>query len=578
MSLSQRPSTCQNCEDGNPQYPTVFCEGCNGWFCAECLEAIHTDAAYLGHNYVDGDKAEFFLRAFHNPEDYSPEKVEKLMEKTRVASVDKETDDLEETDALLDITFRYEDDIQPSFISVLGSSGHGKSTLLRIILKTLGTVEENEGNHPDNPMPVSGKNDDPQSTTSDLHMYMGPLLSKDRADLSKERGNIQTFFFDTEGLGGTSTTSTSISSVSSLSSSAVVLPVATAAAEAIATNLSQLTKKEKKKKHVHSSYPKLVYLFSDVVCFVIQSHWKEKAYLDDLIKWASQGSLNIINQGIKPKLIIIFNKIEPKDFEDYENIDGMSATYFDSVPEKVEQLFKYFTNPRVVFIPHSKNLIKVSNQIKKLNKVITEDLALIREQRLKSLQLLTMSNFRTCFSLALRCFNDNTVFDFSSFVRSHELNDSSKWLIQLFMKCCKTFDVEKAAEIVKKKVALVPFLHAVRRNIVFPTGSTAVLHESWKQFCQNTIERCIDETQCTAITPFLCSERGTFIASCECNRKMHGTVHQSSQTYIVDRTWHQWWKGEPALFGNSLVWFFLLLFFSVFVLLFSFRLSLDRWF
>jgi hypothetical protein len=88
----------------------------------------------------------------------------------------------------------------------------------------------------------------------------------------------------------------------------------------------------------------------------------------------------------------------------------------------------------------------------KLNKGITEDLSIIREQRLEALQLLTMSNFRTCFSFALRYFNGNKVFDFSSFIRGHELNDSSKWLIQPFTKCCKTFGIEKAAEIVRKQL------------------------------------------------------------------------------------------------------------------------------
>lgn len=511
----EKPVKCQECEE---QLTTTYCEDCKSWFCHECSTELHEDPAFQGHLTVDAEKAAFVLRSFKNPRAYTDEEIIEQLEKTRVVRIDDESNDLEETDAFLESTFQFEDDLQPSFISFLGPTGAGKSTILRIILQTLGSMD------PFSLYPISG-NESARSTTSDLHLYRGPFLEP-------ARGNLQTLFFDSEGIDGTT------------------LPIGSMVAAATASVTPNYL--ARRRNHVNQSYPKLVYLFSDVVCFVTQSNWREKQFLDTLIDWASQGSANIVNQGIKPKLVIIFNKIEPEDFSDYENIDGNTLAFLNSDPDRINTLYKFFTNPKVVFLPHATNLIKFSRQIDRLNQLIVEDLLSIRQRRQQSLQLLTISNFRSCFSIALNNFNNNNGFDFSSFVRNYELfNDSSKWLIQLFLKITKIYkDIEKAASIIRKKAALVPFLNAIRRNITFETGENAKLHDSWKEFAQNVVDRCIDETPCTAYDTFHCTQRGgAFIAYCQCNFKMHTAGHQSSETYTVERTWSEWWNGVPASYA-----------------------------
>jgi hypothetical protein len=107
---------------------------------------------------------------------------------------------------------------------------------------------------------------------------MGPLLSEDRDDLNKERGGIQTLFFDTEGLDGTSDSSTSVGSASSTSSfgggiHSNLSSLTPSVTQAIASSLIYLTKK---RRHVDSSYPKLVYYFRMLFVLLLNRIGKKK--------------------------------------------------------------------------------------------------------------------------------------------------------------------------------------------------------------------------------------------------------------------------------------------------------------
>ncbi|KAF7546084.1 hypothetical protein G7Z17_g8670 [Cylindrodendrum hubeiense] len=55
-------------------------------------------------------------------------------------------------------------------------------------------------------------------------------------------------------------------------------------------------------------YPRLLYAFSDVVCFVSNNARRSQNFLSKLIDWAKDGHERTINQQVKPALIIALNK------------------------------------------------------------------------------------------------------------------------------------------------------------------------------------------------------------------------------------------------------------------------------
>ena len=61
--------------------------------------------------------------------------------------------------------------------------------------------------------------------------------------------------------------------------------------------------------HVQNSYPKLLYLFGDVVLFVTTHNWRETTLIDAVLTWARAAGGKALNKGVKPKLLIIFNKV-----------------------------------------------------------------------------------------------------------------------------------------------------------------------------------------------------------------------------------------------------------------------------
>lgn len=507
--------------------PILYCDDCPGYYCEACFVRAHRFRSTKNHLRIERWKRELMTKIFEGgatENDISDDKTA-----NNIVSVDPKDGNLVVEDNFYKILRDMDDICQPSFISFFGKTGHGKSTLLTIILQTIGRhqlppgTEDHHGSQLTFPHPVIGATDSPDSTSSDLHLYVGPKVTDEQFPL---------LFFDTEGLDGTKVPKTLGKEKRKNRRKALIKAT------------QSVFYFNKRRNHVDQSFPKLVYLFSDVICYISQDSWKEKKPIDRLIAWASQGSANIINQGIKPKLIIIYNKIKPEDFPNYDNIEYMTKEFFGSDPQRTSELYKFFTNPCVIFIPHSKELGKVSKQIEQLNQSILIDLLEIRKLRLKSLQLLTINNFQNCFINAIHCFNYNKSFDFNHYIRYYEMNDTSRWLIQFFCKCLKFYPLEKSIQLLKQKASIIIILHYLRMMIPFETGPNAKIHNVWKELLNNIIERCMDEFPCIATKRFNCKTRGTVIACCQSTRRTHYAGHQSAQTYDVERTWLQWWEGD----------------------------------
>lgn len=87
---------------------------------------------------------------------------------------------------------------------------------------------------------------------------------------------------------------------------------------------------QSRKEHVLKSYPKIQYLFSDVICYVTNCNWREPEYIaKQLLEWAKESVTGVLNVPVKPKLLIIFNKT------DISSVKGINATevFFDELSQ-----------------------------------------------------------------------------------------------------------------------------------------------------------------------------------------------------------------------------------------------------
>ena len=142
-------------------------------------------------------------------------------------------------------------------------------------------------------------------------MYIGPRTTFD---------GIQYVFFDSEGFSGTPTTAAgqlyrvlaqaaqrTTQSITSAIADAFGMGKRSAESESSSAGISKAFSTARMN-HVQNSYPKLLYLFSDVLLFITTHNWREKSLIDSLLLWARKGGGNSVNQPVKPKLIIVFNK------------------------------------------------------------------------------------------------------------------------------------------------------------------------------------------------------------------------------------------------------------------------------
>lgn len=192
---------------------------------------------------------------------------------------------------LFEVTHQVDDDnskVCPSFVSVVGPTGVGKSLILRALSHEL--ISRTNHRSKTHNQPVPGRVGSSLSTSSDLHLYAGPIITTSTPTDNK----VQVMFFDSEGLNGDSDPHSLGEFLTSVRRQVV---------DAVAYRAARAT-------HVDESYPKLLYLFSDVMIFITTSNWRESnSILDPLLRWAQIAGTGIVNQPVKPKLIIIFNKV-----------------------------------------------------------------------------------------------------------------------------------------------------------------------------------------------------------------------------------------------------------------------------
>lgn len=90
---------------------------------------------------------------------------------------------------------------------------------------------------------------------------------------------------------------------------------------------------------VETIYPRFLYIFSDVVCYVTRNHraWANSAIR--LLEWSKAGVENTINQHALPALIIVLNApdLEAESSWLGENSDAVTDEFFKAVEDEIRQ-------------------------------------------------------------------------------------------------------------------------------------------------------------------------------------------------------------------------------------------------
>ncbi|KAF3315355.1 hypothetical protein TWF173_003895 [Orbilia oligospora] len=169
----------------------------------------------------------------------------------------------------------------PSIVSFVGPTGAGKSVLIRSII-SLTTEEENWKSVE---APVPGQKNSSSSTTGEVNLYPEPSSFGTKTPL---------LLADCEGLKGN--TPLSADSQQDWAKLSRKYPIQNK--EGLGLDRRSIVK---------NIYPRFLYIFSDVICYVMREQRFWASVTVQLLKWSSVGAQHAINQYTLPALVIILN-------------------------------------------------------------------------------------------------------------------------------------------------------------------------------------------------------------------------------------------------------------------------------
>ncbi|KAF4334927.1 calcium-independent phospholipase a2 [Fusarium beomiforme] len=333
----------------------------------------------------------------------------------------------------------------PNLISFIGDTGSGKSTLIRTMIKMARPEMPSEES-----VPVPGLPEDRfVSTSSDIHAYADPLTLSSRSPM---------VYVDSEGFVG-SDRPVSQEIVTALSEPGWLLQCkfgSNAAEHRVQTvyqeRQDRLLKKvnqfldgaenrinvdwgrldypdprssvvprtstgrrlcrvqhNTRKLIVSHLYPRVLYGFSDVVCFVTTNGRSSNTFLGELIDWAQESHDRILNQRMKPALVIIINKdvetglytsssSDPteqllRSFQNTERFENLQALWEERehpITTTADLLRCYYSDFKVVLIPaltrksSPVEAVSVSKSIKKLYEAIRTSVTKVRSAKINN--------------------------------------------------------------------------------------------------------------------------------------------------------------------------------------------------
>ncbi|KAF4448554.1 hypothetical protein F53441_8031 [Fusarium austroafricanum] len=278
---------------------------------------------------------------------------------------------------------------------------------------------------------------------------------------------------------------------------------------------------ETRKRVVGSLYPRVLYGFSDLVCFVSTNGRSSDAFLGELIQWAQESHDRILNQQMKPALIIIINKELNMDlhgntssnptedllrgFQNTERFERLQRFWKEREHpiEKTADLLRcYYSDFKVVLIPaltgksSPAETVAVSQSIKRLYETIRASVAQVRRCKIQSCTESDLATLNTHLnrSLSILGQDDRNALDLHEIVTEDspiptKLSDHMASTLQ---KMCKYLKLDTTDEIGGEQALVDRFAPYVGACIVAQMGW---IGDSDLETRRTTKERLVAEAQ-----------------------------------------------------------------------------------
>eukprot|EP01132_Coremiostelium_polycephalum_P001259 gene1259-1588_t len=292
---------------------------------------------------------------------------------------------------------------------------------------------------------------------------------------------------------------------------------------------------------VKNTYPRLMYLFSDIIVFVHSGSIKDReTFLQNLLVYSGLASSNSTNQVLRPHLIIILND----NNNDEREMSKLTSTFMKD--KKSLELKKFYQTVSVIAMPDGSKEPIYTQQIQSLKRKIEENLLLSLGIKEKKRMVTTRRKAMTYFSRAIEMFNDNPKanFDFLTMELSFfPVNRNvGSFMFEYFVLLNNHFkkssgssldSFKQSLDLVKKRIPEVIQLYIKRIKLNFKPEK---IPESFKPILEEASKLISDYLPCGSIL----KEN----VCCNLMKSIHNDHHQSLETRITepikDDIWGRW--------------------------------------